>query len=117
MATELKDSTRVSVGLTRPELDELTELARRCNTSVSALGQLAIKHLLIQARAGALPMLPPASVMETTTPTSSLERAEAGMMVSYGHWREEFYDLKSKVDHYDAVNELDRLFTLTSPEE
>lgn len=54
-----KDAPRISVGVTREEFAEIQELARRSSTSVSALGHLAFQHLLIQSRAGALPMLPP----------------------------------------------------------
>lgn len=57
-----KEPPRISVGVSREEFTEIQELARRCNTSISALGQLALKHLLIQSRAGALPMLPPSRV-------------------------------------------------------
>ncbi len=59
-----KESPRISVGVTQDEYLEIQELARRSSTSASALGQLAFRHLLIQARAGALPMLPP-SRLET----------------------------------------------------
>jgi hypothetical protein len=72
-----KDSARVSVGLTRPELDEFNELARRCNTSLSALGQLAIKHMLVQARAGALPMLKPARLEDAEHIPSGEEVTES----------------------------------------
>ncbi len=68
----IKDgSARVSVGITAVENAELIALARRCNTSVSALGQVAIRQLLIQARSGALPMVTP-SRMETAETVTCL---------------------------------------------
>jgi hypothetical protein len=67
------EQTRISVGLTRQEMDAVFELARRCNTSVSALGQLAIKQLLVVAKNGTIPMLPSASSITGDGPSSSLE--------------------------------------------
>ena len=57
-----KEAPRVSATVSRDELTELRQLAHRCNTSVSALTHLALRHLLLQARAGAIPMLPPADL-------------------------------------------------------
>lgn len=54
-----KKAPRISVGVSRAEYEETQDLARRCNTSISALGQLALRQLLITARNGAVPMLPP----------------------------------------------------------
>ena len=64
-----KDPPRISIGVTRGEFEEIQSLAMRCNTSISALGQLAFKHLLIQSRGGALPMLPPSTLENAITVT------------------------------------------------
>ncbi len=55
---------RVSIPLSDEEHIELFEAARRTRTSVSSLGHLAISQLLIQIRAGAIPMLPPTPIEE-----------------------------------------------------
>jgi hypothetical protein len=64
-----KRAPRISVGVTRAELEEIQNLARRHKTSPSALGQLALRHLVIQARSGALPMVPPSTLEAATEVT------------------------------------------------
>jgi hypothetical protein len=67
IASVAKGPQRIAVAVTPEEFTEFQELAQRCSSSISALGQLAIRNMLVQARAGALPMLPPSRV-ETAIP-------------------------------------------------
>ena len=66
-----KPAPRISVGLTLAELEEFLALARTCQTSPSRLGQIAVRQMLVQARAGALPMVAP-SLVKAATPHPEL---------------------------------------------
>ena len=57
----MADQTRISVALTPEDHREVLKLARRCNTSASALGQLAVRHMLLRETGGTVPMLPASS--------------------------------------------------------
>ncbi len=95
------EQTRISVGVTRREMDEISQLARRCNTSISALGQLALRHLLLQARSGAIPMLPP---LGSAPELTSNERRDRGMLASVDAvWAETTTGLEvSRAELYEA---------------
>ena len=67
------DPKRISIPVSDGEHRELFDLARRSRTSVSSLGHLALAHLLLQARNGALPMLPP-STLDNATEVTCLGR-------------------------------------------
>jgi len=82
------DATRISVGVTPAEMTAIRDLAARCNMSVSALGQLALKQLLIQAQSGAIPMLPP-STIDRAPDLTNMELRDAGFTTNINGWGEE----------------------------
>ncbi len=108
------DTTRVSVAVTRSEMDEIQRLSRRCNTSISALGQVAIRQLLVQARSGAIPMIPPLEPVELT----SRELMEQGRLVSIdaldAEWVESLDRQQTKINLDTAQGELLRVDTLVA---
>ncbi len=58
---EPRETTRIIInGVPRELHAELQALAFRSKSSLSRLGLLAVEQLLIRARQGALPLLPPA---------------------------------------------------------
>lgn len=67
----ITDSPRISIGVTRDELHRANLLAHRLGTSVSALAQLALRQMLVQAEAGATPMLPITLTAAGAEPTYS----------------------------------------------
>jgi hypothetical protein len=70
----VKGPHRLIIDVAEDQLVEFHHLVRRTRTSVSALGQRAIKQLLGQARAGALPI----TVTETASRDISASVAETG---------------------------------------
>ena len=64
-----KDLPRLSVPFSRAEFGEILTLAKRHQTSPASLCNLAVRNLLIQARAGALPLVPPSTLDNATTVT------------------------------------------------
>ena len=112
------EQTRISVGITRDEMTEIQQLAYRCNTSVSALGQLALRHLLLQARSGAIPMMP--ATPPAADPLTNRERRDGGMLTSIDALQEEsqerFDKLQTKIAFDMADDNLARLDDLTSGE-
>ena len=73
LADKSKDPPQVSITLSPEDHAELQQIAIRSSTSLAALGQLALRHLILQARSGALPMLPPAK-LETAQAVDALGR-------------------------------------------
>ena len=55
---------RLAVPLTRQELTEIAQLAHQAQTSPGVLAQVFIRQMLAQARAGALPLVPPSRVAD-----------------------------------------------------
>ncbi len=56
-----KERPSLLVGLLPNEFEEITQLAHQWRTSASRLGQVALRLLLMQARAGAMPMVKPST--------------------------------------------------------
>jgi predicted transcriptional regulator len=71
MVPMAKDPPRISVRVTREEFDKLSQLAHQHKTSTSALLQMALRHLLVQSRSGALPMVA-RSTLENAIPIDCL---------------------------------------------
>ena len=62
---------RLLVNMSAEDVAAVRDLARKCKTSPSALGLLAVKQLLVAAEAGALPMIAPSTLDKAYTLNSA----------------------------------------------
>ncbi len=115
--SSLQDYPRVSIGITREEFNQLQNLARRCKTSISALGQLAIKHLLVQSSTGAMPMLPTTLTMNYAMSQPTVAELEEQMEEQKARFQEEMDASQARINILDAQIELDRLAALANAAE
>lgn len=68
-----KKLPQVTISLSLEDHEELQRIAAQASTSLAALAQLGVRHVILQARSGALPMMAPAKV-ETAQAVDSLGR-------------------------------------------